>query len=59
VADFKRSKTSHSRILTLDLPGEAIAREVAQLLAQKLGRKIIVRDGEDFELWTVGPKMDS
>jgi hypothetical protein len=59
VADSRRSKTSSSRSLVLDLPGEAAARALAQEPAQKSGRDIVISDCDDFELRTIRPRLNS
>jgi hypothetical protein len=43
----------------MNLPGDEIARTLAKALAQKLGVEIVVSDCDNYELWTIPPKLNS
>jgi hypothetical protein len=50
---------SRTTRISLDLPNDDVAQAVARLLAQKFGYRVVVRDSDNYELWTVRPKLNS
>jgi predicted nuclease with TOPRIM domain len=48
-----------SKIITMDLPDAEAALALARALAENARREVVVRDGDNVELWTVRPKLDS
>jgi hypothetical protein len=45
--------------ISLDLPDDDVAQAVARFLAQKFRYKVVVRDSDNYELWTIRPKLNS